>query len=86
MYGTLNSRKSDRNKYSTMQRDHIRDGIFVVFICIFISQVYISTLKVIAQEKAVKIRYLIKGLFLVKCNGICISNTGEEPQSSWTFL
>ena len=54
----LNSRYPVELKYNTMERDFLRDGILVVLICIFISQVYISTSKVIAREKAVKIRYL----------------------------
>ena len=40
-----------------MQRDILRDGILIIFLCLFIYQVLFATKKVLAKEKAVKTRY-----------------------------
>ena len=40
-----------------MQRDILRDGILISFLCFFIYQVFLATQRVLAKEKAVKTRY-----------------------------
>lgn len=43
-----------------MQRDIFRDGILLIFLCLFIYQVLLATRKVPGKEKAVKTRYVLE--------------------------
>ena len=41
----------------TMRRDILRDGILLIFLSVFLYQIYYASEKVLAKEKAMKTRY-----------------------------